>query len=345
MRLRAGKSQGQAVNKRRLLLIPTAVIVVGVAVLGGVNGYLRHWSAQPLPVLAATEFIVPPGTTFSALAETLAEASVVDVRRFSLRAWQRGVHTTIQSGEYHVVPGETADGLLDRLTSGDVMVHRFRIVEGSTVGRVLERLAADERLDFDLAGATVDDLMVRLGLPDDHAEGRFFPDTYQFTRDHKASALLRRAFEKMNEVLHLAWAGRDAAVDYAEPYEALILASIVEKEAGAMAERVGVAGVFTRRLARGMRLQADPTVIYGLGSAFDGNLTRQHLDADGPYNTYQRAGLPPTPIALPSRSSIDAALHPDAGSALYFVARGDGTSYFSETLAEHNAAVRRYQLP
>ena len=328
---------------QRLLLIPVAVIVLGIAFLVGFHIYLDHWSAQELPVLEETVFVVQPSETFTDVASTLHEEGIVAPWRFSLRAGQRGLHGSVQSGEYRVLPGETADGLLDRLTGGDVVAHRFLIVEGSTARTVLERLAVDDRIDFDLAGVAIEDLMVHLGLPADHPEGRFFPDTYRFKRGHSASALLARANRKMNAVLAKAWRERAPDAPVADPYDALILASIIEKETAVAADRPRIAGVFARRLGEPMRLQSDPTVIYGLGSAYDGNLTKVQLETDGPYNTYRRSGLPPTPIALPGRASIEAALHPEDGTALYFVSRGDGTSQFSDTLDDHNEAVRTYQ--
>ena len=330
--------------KTRVLWIPAVFIVVGIVFLASFGRYLRHWSAQPLPLTAPADLVIHEGMSFSAVARSLDAAGVVDGYLFSLLAKQWGAETSVQSGEYQVVPGETADALLRRLLAGDVVLHRFRIVEGSRVEQVLERLAEDERLAFDLVAATPDDLMVRLGLPARNAEGLFFPDTYLFARGYKASALLRQARRKMQEVLEAAWQRRSDAVNYAGQYEALIVASMVEKETARQEDRHRVAGVFVRRLAKDMRLQSDPTVIYGLGEAFDGDLTRAHLRADGPYNTYRNEGLPPTPIGLPSRDSIEAALQPDDGDALYFVARGDGGSEFSNTLADHNAAVRRFQL-
>lgn len=329
---------------KRTLLLPTAVILVGVGILAGTNAYLAHWAAQPLPARASVDFVIAPGETFSAIAATLGDLNVVSPAPFSLRAKQRGLQASVRSGEYRLAPGETADGLLDRLVAGDVLQHRLRIAEGSRVADLLAQLAADARLAFDLEGATADDLLARLQLGEGHAEGAFFPDTYLFARGDAASSVLRRAHAKMATVLAAAWAARSDEAAAATPLEALVLASIVEKETSRRADRAKVAGVFTRRLGKSMRLQSDPTVIYGLGERFDGNLTRAHLNADGPYNTYRRKGLPPTPIALPSLASIEAALHPDDGDALYFVARGDGSSEFSRTLAEHNDAVRRYQL-
>ena len=326
------------------MLIPLALIVAGIACLAAVSAYVKHRAAQSLPIAEKISIVVAPGMAFSEVVDVLGSVGAVEPWSFSLRARQLGWQKLVQNGEYSIVPGETADGLLQRLVQGDVMMHSFRIAEGSTAARLLQRLGEDERLDFDLEGADAESVMQQLGFAAGHAEGRFFPDTYLFPRGYRASELLRKAHSEMERQLAEAWSARSSAVRFQEPYQALILASLVEKETAVAADRARVAGVFVRRLAKGMRLQSDPTVIYGLGAAFDGNLTRAHLAADGDYNTYRRGGLPPTPIALPSRAAIDAALHPDDGNALYFVSRGDGTSEFSATLADHNAAVRRYQL-
>ena len=328
---------------KRILLIPTAVIVVGISFLVGMGIYLDRWAEQPLPVAEDTVFVVAPAMSFTSVADGLVEAGIVNGWLFSMRARQRGLQASVQSGEYRITAALTPDTLLDRLTLGDVVAHRYLIVEGSTCAVVLEQLAADDRLTYDLAGVAAEDLMARLGLPAGNAEGRFFPDTYLFRRGDKASGLLLRAKSKMDIVLHELWSERSSRVSFETPYEALILASIIEKETGFQPDRARIAGVFVRRLAEGMRLQSDPTVIYGLGDAFDGNLTRRMLKTDGPYNTYRVHGLPPTPIALPGRAAIEAALNPDDGEDLYFVARGDGTSQFSKTLEEHNQAVARYQ--
>ena len=328
---------------KRILFIPAAVIASGVAFLVGMGIYLDRWAEKPLQVAEETVFIVEPAMSFTAVADHLVDAGVVKGWQFSLRARQRGLQGSVQSGEYRITSALTPDTLLDRLTLGDVVAHRFLMVEGSTCVAVLARLAADDRLTFDLAGVGADDLMARLELPAGNAEGRFFPDTYLFKRGDKASGLLLRAKSKMDAVLEEAWSQRSSTVSFDTPYDALILASIIEKETAFPPDRTRIAGVFVRRLAKGMRLQSDPTVIYGLGDAYDGNLTRQMLKTDGPYNTYRRAGLPPSPIALPGRASIEAALNPDGGDDLYFVARGDGTSEFSKTLDEHNKAVARYQ--
>ena len=221
---------------------------------------------------------------------------------------------------------------------------RFRILPGSTITDVLRRLAADSRLTDDLAGAGAGDLMARLGLGDRHAEGQFLPDAYHVGEATTASEILREAHDRMRVALATAWRGRSPGLPYATPEDALIVASIVERETALAEDRPRVAAVFARRMHMGMRLQADPTVLYGLGGNYGVRLTRRHLTADTPYNTYTRNGLPPTPIALPGIAAIEAALHPAPGTtSLYFVGRGDGTTEFSDTLAEHNAAVQRYR--
>ena len=340
----------------RHLLLPAGVVVAGIAFLVGINAYLAHWAAQPLPLAEKASVVIERGASFAAVTDMLEAAGVVSPGLFALRAKQRDVLTSIRSGEYTIVPGDTPDGLLDRLVRGDVDLHRFRIVEGSTVAQLAARVQADERLRDDLGAIEPARLAQRLSLwtparadvQEDgavHAEGLFFPDTYHVPQGYKASALLRSANAKMAEVLATAWAERSADSPYEDAYEALIVASIVEKETGAASDRPRIAGVFARRLKGRMRLQSDPTVIYGLGDAFDGDLKRSHLRAtDNPYNTYRRDGLPPTPISLPGKAAIEATLNPAEEDVLYFVSRGDGTSEFSKTLADHNAAVRRYQI-
>lgn len=334
--------QGAPARMRRGSRLALAVLgaLACVAVAGAI--YLDYRARAPLPLEAPATVVVAPGMTLSTAAAAISAAGAGPRWLFVWRARMRGLEASLRRGEYRLTPGESADDVLDRLARGVVLSHRFRIAEGSTVSALLARLAADERLDFHLAGATAADLMARLGLAG-HAEGRFFPDTYQFTRGDRAAALLKRAEARMVAVLAAVWQQRQADLGIDEP-QALVLASLIEKETGVAEDRRRIAGVFHRRLQLGMRLQADPTVIYGLGQDFDGDLKRAHLAADGPYNTYRRRGLPPTPIAFPSRASLEAAVDPAPGDALYFVARGDGSSYFSATLAEHNAAVRRYQL-
>jgi UPF0755 protein len=233
--------------------------------------------------------------------------------------------------------------VLERLVSGKTIQYPVTLVEGWTFRQAVDHIAEDPRYG-DLLGKSDADLMAALGRGGEHPEGRFFPDTYAFPRAATGLDVLRRALERMDQVLAEEWAARAPDLPIDSPYEALILASIVEKETGLAEERPAIAGVFTRRLQKGMRLQTDPTVIYGMGERFDGDIRRADLREATPYNTYVITGLPPTPIALPGRAAIHAALNPEPGEALYFVARGDGGHVFSATLEEHNAAVRKYQL-
>lgn len=328
----------------RLLWIPIAFSIVGIAFLLLAPRLLEDWASRPLGNTTRVVFEIEPGSTFDRFARSLESMGVLDSAwLLTLRANDLGVARKIQVGEYEIDVLDSPDSLIEKVINGDVIAHAVTFIEGSTIADVLDQLAADDRLVFDIGN--LDDLSQRLGI--DAAlplEGRFFPDTYYFHSGDAASSLLRRAHERMDAVLSAAWANRMQDLPYATPYESLIMASIVEKETGNADDRARVAGVFLRRLIIEMRLQSDPTVIYGLGDDFDGDLTRAHLERETPYNTYRIEGLPPTPIALPGRDSIEAALHPAEGTALYFVARGDGTSEFSDTLEEHNRAVRRYQL-
>ena len=250
----------------------------------------------------------------------------------------------IKVGEYALTPGMTAGQLLDKMAAGKVVQYSLTLVEGWTFKQMMAAINAHPVITHTLSGLTSSQIMARLGWPDQHPEGRFYPDTYSFSRGFSDVAFLQRAYRMMEQRLASEWPQRDSAVPYKTPYEALIMASIVERETGAAAERAQIAGVFVRRLNIGMALATDPTVIYGVGDSFDGNLRKRDLQTDTPYNTYLRRGLPPTPIAMPGGDAIHAALHPAPGKTLYFVARGNGTHYFSETLQEHNNAVRKYQL-
>ncbi len=264
-----------------------------------------------------------------------------------LHAWLRlsGQSRQIQAGSYEIPAGMTPQQLLGRLVRGEQAMRRVTLVEGWNWRQVLQALKNADQLSWDLPDALEPQALMRaLGLPQAHPEGRFFPDTYLYPKHSKASAVLRQAAAAMERQLAQAWAERTPDLPLSSQEEALILASVIEKETGASADRALIAAVFVNRLRLGMRLQTDPSVIYGLGDGFDGNLRKRDLLADTPYNSYTRAGLPPTPIAMPGLASIRAALHPADSQALYFVARGDGSSHFSATLAEHNQAVRRYIL-
>jgi len=252
--------------------------------------------------------------------------------------------TMVRAGEYLLSQGMTPLQLLSALNEGDVIRHQVTLVDGRTFKQALALVLSEEKLHKTLQGLSDQQLLERLNVEGNTLEGMFFPDTYQYTADMSDADVLKEAHRRMQQVLIEEWQNRDANLPYQNAYEALIMASIVEKETGAAEERPTIAGVFIRRLEKGMKLQTDPTVIYGLGDAYKGNLTRKHLMDDTPYNTYTRSGLPPTPIALPGREAIHAALHPDGGDSLFFVGKGDGHHYFSSTLAEHEKAVRQYQL-
>ena len=293
--------------------------------------------AQPL--------LIHPGDTLLGVADRLAAAGVLRApQRVVWAARASGRDLGIKAGEYEMQPGMRAHELIDMLVAGRTVLHSLTVVEGWTYRQLRAALAAHPAIVPTLEGVDDATLMKRLGQPGGHPEGRFFPDTYLFARGTTDFAFLERALRTMEAHLEQAWAGRDGGLPYDTAYEALIMASIIEREAGVRAERPVVAGVFVRRLEQGMRLQTDPTVMYGLGPDFKGPLRTIHLRTDTPYNTYTRHGLPPTPISLPGASALRAAVQPADGDALFFVSRGDGTHHFSATLEEHNRAVRRYIL-
>lgn len=329
---------------RRILI----VLVVLAAAIGGGWGWSEYqrWTTRPLPLSAPQVITVAPGTPVSSLARRLkADGVLPHARDLAWLARLRGQAAAVQAGEYQVTPRMTAADLLDKLVNGRVLLHAITIVEGMTFSEMLDRVEASDAVRHTLKDDASEAVMQAIGAPEGmNAEGWFLPDTYKFPRGTTDREFLRRAYQAMQNYLNTEWAGRGDELPLDSPYDALIMASIVEKETAVPEERERIAGVFERRLKRGMRLQTDPTVIYGLGSDYDGNITRRDLHTDTPYNTYTRGGLPPTPICLPSRASIHAVLHPEKGSALYFVATGDGHHVFSDTLAEHNAAVRKYQL-
>lgn len=260
-----------------------------------------------------------------------------------LYARYRG-ETGIKAGDYQLKAGMTSLDLLSDWLAGRTLRYELRIVEGIRFATALKLILEHPKIRRTLATDDPGAAMRAIGQGDRPPEGAFFPDTYLFERDTPDVVILQRGFDAMQRALDEEWQSRDPSVPYANPQEALIMASIIEKETGVAAERPTIAGVFVRRLALGMKLQTDPTVIYGLGESFDGNLRRRDLLADQPFNTYLRSGLPPSPICLPGRAALHAALHPEAGDALYFVARGDGTHQFSATFEEHEAAVRKYQI-
>lgn len=325
-------------------------LAVFVLLLSGAVALLDYLRFLHGPMGASAEeplsLTVKPGSAVSRVARDLAaEGWLERPLYFRLTARVTGAAKRIQAGEYRIPPGQTPQRLLERMVAGDVKTYRLTVIEGWTFAQMMQAIRQHPVLEHRLpSDAEAEAVMNTLGYPDQHPEGRFFPDTYQFPRGTSDIELLQQAYRKMQNVLHEEWEGREDGLPIDTPYEALILASIIERETGVPEERARIAGVFVERLERGMRLQTDPTVIYGLGDEFDGDLRYRHLRTDTPYNTYTRSGLTPTPIALPSHASIHAALHPDRRGELYFVSTGDGRHVFSKTLKEHNEAVIEYQL-
>lgn len=333
--------------KRRLILL---AVVLLVAVAGGVGtlaySYQRFAQTPLVPSgEGSVKVVVEPGTSFRGVARALARRGLIErAVLFRLMARIQGKAQRIKAGEYAVEPGMVPQAFLDRMVSGEVVQYGLTIVEGWNFREMMAAVQAHDALRHTLEDASPEKVMAAIGHPDQHPEGRFYPDTYHFPRGTTDVAFLARAYQRMSERLAEIWAGREEGLPLDSAYEALTLASIVEKETAVPEERRRIAGVFVRRLEKGMRLQTDPTVIYGIGADFDGNITRRDLRTDTPYNTYTRAGLPPTPIAMPGEAALEAAVHPAEGNALYFVAKGDGSHHFSATLSEHNQAVRRFQL-
>lgn len=326
-------------------LVKRLLLLLVAASLGG--GIYAAWYVRTPVALdkLSLEFDIAPGVGLRGAIRRLTAAGVqVGAWRFELLARVLGRAQDIKAGSYELVRPVTPLELLGKLTRGDVTQAEVKLLEGWTFRQF--RLALDESpyLRHDTTGVDNAQIMARIGASESDPEGLFFPDTYLFAKGSADLAVLRRSYHAMQRHLADEWAARDANVPYSTPYEALIMASIIEKETGRPAERDLIGGVLVNRLRTGMRLQADPTVIYGLGASFDGNLTKAHLQQDGPYNTYTRAGLPPTPIDMPSLASLRAALKPAKTDALYYVSRGDGSSEFSRTLNDHNRAVTKYQL-
>jgi UPF0755 protein len=327
---------------RRYLLGPA--LLGGIALAAAGAGYL-YWSSQQ-PVLSGSDsFVVQPGTGVNQIASALVSEQILEEPyTFTLWAHIKEYTTRLHAGEYFVPADITVAELLNLFVSGKVIQRSVTLIEGWTFLQFRDALRNAAKLRFETEHMTGEQIMTRLGVSGEEPEGRFFPDTYLYTADMSDLDVLARAHRTMESVLDEEWSNRDPAIRIKDKDQALVLASIIEKETGRPEERRPISAVFHNRLKKGMRLQTDPTVIYGLGDSFDGNLTRAHLQSDTPYNTYTRAGLPPTPIAMPGRASIHAALNPEPSEALYFVSRGDGSHEFSNTLEEHNGAVRKYQL-
>ncbi len=320
----------------------TLVFLAALAALG----YGAWYVVTPVETARLpAEFEIPPRTGFRAATEILERAGI-RVRRYEFEILARfaGRARDVKAGNYQLTQPATPMQLLDKLTRGDVTQAEVRLIEGWTFAQLRGVLDASPHLKHDTTGLEDAQVLAKLQVPEEHPEGLFFPDTYLFAKGSSDLAVLRRAYRAMQRHLKEEWEGRLPTVPYRTPYEALIMASIIEKETGRGSERDQIGGVLTNRLRIGMRLQVDPTIIYGLGTAYDGNLKKVHLLEDGPYNTYTRAGLPPTPISMPGRAALRAALRPAKTDALYYVSRGDGSSQFSRNLNEHNRAVNKYQL-
>ncbi|GAB3411985.1 endolytic transglycosylase MltG [Massilia agilis] len=323
------------------------LIVTGVIVSVAAAGGFSWWAKQPISTAdAVIPFAVEPGSGAGAAAQQIAKAGVpINPFLFATLARISGKSSRIKAGSYELKPNTSPRTLLTQLVRGEFAQESVTIIEGWTFRQMRQVIAAAPSLKHDAADLSDKELLQKIApqLPYKSPEGLFFPDTYLFAKGSSELQIFRQAHQAMMDRLKAAWEKRDPNLPYANPYEALIMASIVEKETGQKSERPMIAGVFVNRLKAGMLLQTDPTVIYGMGEKYEGKIRKKDLETDTPYNTYVRAGLPPTPIALPGVQSLQAALSPARTEALYFVSRGDGTSKFSDNLTDHNKAVNRYQ--
>ena len=331
------------------LLTLAGLIAVVYSVFFLVKRDYQETLREPLGLTKSAVIEVPKGSNLDAVVADFDQRHWLRTprARLYLRLYGRlnPRLAALKAGEYQVMPGQNGLDALSMIAAGRMLLHELRIIEGWRFSQALDAVKQSADLEHALPPtASAEDAMQAIERGDEHPEGRFFPDTYRFTRGTTDVAILQQAYAAAEKLIKDEWARRDANLPYQSPYQAVIMASIVEKETAKPDERAQVAGVFVRRLQKGMRLQTDPTVIYGLGASFDGNLRKRDLLTNAPYNTYTREGLPPTPICLPGRASLLAALHPAQGDALYFVSRGDGTHQFSSNLKDQDAAVRRYQL-
>ncbi|UGQ48618.1 endolytic transglycosylase MltG [Massilia endophytica] len=320
-------------------------IALVVLLAAAAAAYFYWWSQKPITLDApAIPFTINKGSGAHAAGQQIADAGVpIRPLLFNMLARATGKSAKLKAGSYELKPGTTPLRLIDQLVRGEFAQESLTIIEGWTFRQMRQAIAAHTGLRHDTVQLSDKELMERVSPGFTEPEGLFFPDTYLFAKGSSELDIYRKAHAAMLQHLKEAWDNRDPKLPYANPYQALTMASIVEKETGQKSERAMIASVFVNRLKLGMMLQTDPTVIYGLGPKFDGNIRKKDLETDTPYNTYTRAGLPPTPIALPGRQSLAAALAPAKSDALYFVSRGNGTSHFSANLADHNKAVNRYQ--
>lgn len=328
------------------LLLPLTLLF-SIALAAGIYEYNRFFST-PLNIdEKGSVFTVKSGSNLQKVSKALKQRGLSEFHPYYLHIYGRAMSKShlIKAGEYLILPNTTLPELLEQLIDGQVIQYPLTIVEGLSSQQLIDLISNDTRLIATLENTKLNAVMAEINKPENHGEGEFLPETYYFTAGVTDKEILNRASYAMTVYLEKAWQNKAEKLPYKTSYEALIMASIIEKETGIAEERAEIAGVFVRRLNKGMRLQTDPTVIYGMGDKYKGNIRRKDLRTDTPYNTYTRHGLPPTPIALPSKESIDAALHPADGKSLYFVATGsEGRHAFSNTLAAHNKAVRKYQL-
>lgn len=329
----------------RASLIVIVLAIAGAIIWGGIT-YL-HFTRTPLAVRSAGQTLeIAKGEGFRGIVRQLRDEKLTTASPLLWRAlaWRLGVASKLHAGEYALAPGMTPTVLLENMAAGRVLHRRVTLVDGWTFEQVRQALQQAPKLAHDIDQLSDAEVMAKLGAPGQSPEGEFMPDTYDYVLGMSDLDILARAHKAMQAFLAREWARRDTSIWIQQPYQALVLASLVEKETAVPSELPRIAGVFERRLKLGMKLDTDPSVIFGMGAAYAGKIHKVDLETDTPYNTYTRAGLPPTPIALPSRAAIHAVLHPAAGDALYFVAKGDGTHEFSATLAEQNAAVKKYIL-
>ncbi|NVJ49180.1 MAG: endolytic transglycosylase MltG [Gammaproteobacteria bacterium] len=322
------------------------IVLIAVMAISWAYFSYQQFLHTPIAIQQPLVFEVKSGSGATAVVEQLAQLEVISQPQFGQVFVRLNPElTAIKAGRYALLPEMKITDVFALLTSGQTIQYSFTLVEGINIHQLIAALRTHPELDISaLEGLSDAEIIAKVKLSYEHPEGAFFADTYHFPAGYSAIKLLERAHQRLLTVLQQEWQSKADNLPYQRPYDALIMASIIEKETAVEAERPVIAGVFVRRLQKRMRLQTDPTVIYGIGVDFDGNITRKHLRTDTPYNTYTRHGLPPTPIAMVGRAAINAALNPAAGTQLYFVAKGDGSHYFSDTLEEHNKAVRKYQL-
>ncbi len=333
--------------KRILLLLFILSFIAGGLTAGWFWRDMQTQLDAPINITApiSLTYTIKPGMNLKQVAQDLTQQGVLaHPYYFMLEGRLQGSESRLKAGEYLLKPGVTQRQLLEQFVAGKVVQHSLTLIEGWSFRQLMDEVVSNETLVQTLANVDSKTVMAALAVPEMHPDGRFFPDTYHFPIGMTDIEFLHRAYVRMARVLEEEWQQREAGLPYKTSDEALIMASIIEKETAVAEERAAIAGVFVRRLQKGMKLQTDPTVIYAMGNDYHGNIRRQDLKIDSPYNTYFYAGLPPTPISLPGVEAIHAALHPEDGETLYFVAKGDGSHYFSKTLKEHNRAVARYQL-